>query len=112
MKRRDFLQAGIATFAIGATSGLAPAGAQTKMVLKASDVHPLGYPTVEAIQRMGELLRLHDAPPVCLHEGRMVTVSSSIVWLAADEARYLHVEGRPCERPFVDHTDLLTPTIH
>jgi len=66
----------------------------------------------EAIQRMGELLRLHDAPPVCLHEGRMVTVSSSIVWLAADEARYLHVEGRPCERPFVDHTDLLTPTIH
>src|SRR5258708_37089544 len=27
--------------------------AQQKMVIKASDVHPLGYPTVEAIVRMG-----------------------------------------------------------
>ncbi|MGE0717102.1 MAG: TRAP transporter substrate-binding protein [Alphaproteobacteria bacterium] len=34
----------------------APAAAQTKMVLKASDVHPLGYPTVEAIVRMGKKL--------------------------------------------------------
>ena len=59
MKRRDFLQAGIATFAIGAANGfdgLAPAQAQTKMVLKASDVHPLGYPTVEAVVRMGKKL--------------------------------------------------------
>ena len=59
MKRRDFLQAGIATVALGAASGfdgLAPAQAQTKMVLKASDVHPLGYPTVEAVQRMGKKL--------------------------------------------------------
>ncbi|NJN40255.1 MAG: TRAP transporter substrate-binding protein [Gammaproteobacteria bacterium] len=32
-------------------SGLA--GAQQKMVMKASDVHALGYPTVEAIVRMG-----------------------------------------------------------
>ena len=31
----------------------APLQAQQKMVWKASDVHPLGYPTVEAIQRMG-----------------------------------------------------------
>src|SRR5437763_2671768 len=30
--------------------------AQQKMVWKASDVHPLGYPTVEAIQRMGKKL--------------------------------------------------------
>ncbi len=29
---------------------------QSKMVLKASDVHPLGYPTVEAIVRMGKKL--------------------------------------------------------
>ena len=56
MKRRDFLQAGIATFALGAANGLAPAQAQTKMVLKASDVHPLGYPTVEAVVRMGKKL--------------------------------------------------------
>ncbi len=33
-----------------------PAAAQQKMVWKASDVHPLGYPTVEAIQRMGRKL--------------------------------------------------------
>ena len=33
-----------------------PAAAQQKQVWKASDVHPLGYPTVEAIQRMGTKL--------------------------------------------------------
>lgn len=30
--------------------------AQTKMVMKATDVHPLGYPTVEAVVRMGKKL--------------------------------------------------------
>jgi len=44
---------------------------------------------------------------VCIHQGRMVTVSSSLVWLAPGEARYLHAEGRPCEQPFADRTDLL-----
>src|SRR5256714_10877787 len=34
----------------------AGAGAQQKMVIKASDVHPLGYPTVEAVTRMGTKL--------------------------------------------------------
>ena len=33
-----------------------PAVAQQKQVWKASDVHPLGYPTVEAIVRMGKKL--------------------------------------------------------
>jgi tripartite ATP-independent transporter DctP family solute receptor len=33
-----------------------PAAAQQKMVLKATDVHPLGYPTVEAVVRMGAKL--------------------------------------------------------
>src|SRR5947209_3590158 len=33
-----------------------PALAQQKLVLKASDVHPLGYPTVEAVVRMGKAL--------------------------------------------------------
>src|SRR3954470_24416792 len=59
MKRRDFLRAGAATLALGTTGGIGGAGsalAQTKMVLKASDVHPLGYPTVEAVQRMGKKL--------------------------------------------------------
>jgi tripartite ATP-independent transporter DctP family solute receptor len=37
--------------------GLPPAAsAQQKQVWKASDVHPLGYPTVEAIERMGKKL--------------------------------------------------------
>jgi tripartite ATP-independent transporter DctP family solute receptor len=34
----------------------APAAAQQKTVLKATDVHPLGYPTVEAVVRMGAKL--------------------------------------------------------
>jgi tripartite ATP-independent transporter DctP family solute receptor len=33
-----------------------PAAAQSKVVLKATDVHPLGYPTVEAVVRMGKKL--------------------------------------------------------
>jgi tripartite ATP-independent transporter DctP family solute receptor len=33
-----------------------PAGAQQKTIWKASDVHPLGYPTVEAVVRMGKKL--------------------------------------------------------
>jgi tripartite ATP-independent transporter DctP family solute receptor len=33
-----------------------PAAAQQKQVLKVSDVHPLGYPTVEALVRMGAKL--------------------------------------------------------
>jgi tripartite ATP-independent transporter DctP family solute receptor len=54
MKRRTFvLLAGAAALAT-AVSG--PALAQDKMVLKASDVHPLGYPTVEAVTRMGKKL--------------------------------------------------------
>src|ERR1700737_538461 len=59
MRRRDVVQAGLATLAVGATSGISgfsKALAQGKMVLKASDVHPLGYPTVEAVVRMGKKL--------------------------------------------------------
>jgi tripartite ATP-independent transporter DctP family solute receptor len=55
--RRDFLHT-VVTAAAG-TAALGQAGAalgQAKTVLKASDVHPLGYPTVEAIVRMGKKL--------------------------------------------------------
>ncbi len=57
MKRRDVLRAG-AALAVGAVSfGLPPAGrAQQKLVLKASDVHPAGYPTVVAVEHMGKKL--------------------------------------------------------
>src|SRR5262245_56738050 len=54
--RRQFLirSALVAGAAVLGTPG--PARAQQKLVLKASDVHPLGYPTVEAIVRMGKKL--------------------------------------------------------
>ena len=51
MKRRDFLKLGAAATAAGAL-GTTSTLAQTKMVLKATDVHPLGYPTVEAVERI------------------------------------------------------------
>ena len=53
MKRRDLIIAVAAAAALGVPT-LAPA--QQKMVLKATDVHALGYPTVEAIVRMGKKL--------------------------------------------------------
>jgi tripartite ATP-independent transporter DctP family solute receptor len=37
-------------------SAALPAAAQPKMVIKAADVHPLGYPTIEAIISMGKKL--------------------------------------------------------
>src|SRR6201991_2869813 len=57
MKRRDFIKLGAGLGAtMAATPPLSSAFAQTKMVLKASDVHPLGYPTVEAVIAMGKKL--------------------------------------------------------
>jgi tripartite ATP-independent transporter DctP family solute receptor len=52
--RRTVLASALAGVALAAVS--LPGFAQQKMVLKASDVHPLGYPTVEAIVRMGKKL--------------------------------------------------------
>ena len=45
-----------AAAALAAGWSAAPLVAQAQTVWKASDVHPLGYPTVEAIQRMGKKL--------------------------------------------------------
>src|SRR6185295_19321062 len=54
MNRREFLSSSAAA-ALGVTAlGTGGASAQAKMVLKATDVHPLGYPTVEAVERMGK----------------------------------------------------------
>ena len=44
------------TAALGLVAFASPVAAQQKVILKASDVHPLGYPTVEAIERMGKKL--------------------------------------------------------
>jgi tripartite ATP-independent transporter DctP family solute receptor len=51
MDRRTLLGLGVG--ALG-TRAHTPAFAQQKLVLKATDVHPLGYPTVEAVVRMGK----------------------------------------------------------
>jgi TRAP-type C4-dicarboxylate transport system substrate-binding protein len=56
--RRNLLRAAVAA-AVLTLAGLLPPGlasAQQKLVMKASDVHPLGYPTVEAVQNMGRKL--------------------------------------------------------
>src|SRR5262249_22005126 len=50
MHRRYFVAA-LAAAALGAPLA---SDAQQKQVWKAADVHPLGYPTIEAIQRMGK----------------------------------------------------------
>src|SRR5256714_6884492 len=56
MNRRDVFRVGAAAIALAAASMPQTGFAQQKLVLKAADVHPLGYPTVEAIQRMGKKL--------------------------------------------------------
>jgi tripartite ATP-independent transporter DctP family solute receptor len=55
MNRRLVIRLGAMALAIGMAS-VGPAAAQSKLVLKATDVHPLGYPTVEAVVRMAKKL--------------------------------------------------------
>ncbi|HXP03065.1 MAG TPA: TRAP transporter substrate-binding protein DctP, partial [Stellaceae bacterium] len=54
MRRRDLL-AGAGALAVGTAAGR-HALADDKVVLKASDVHPEGYPTVEAVENLGKKL--------------------------------------------------------
>src|SRR6266545_5816964 len=56
MKRRDFVKLCASSLAVGTANVPGVSSAQEKVVWKASDVHPLGYPTVEAIVRMGKKL--------------------------------------------------------
>jgi len=56
MKKRTWLAAITAALAFAGGGMVSMAQAQNKVVWKASDVHPLGYPTVEAISRMGKKL--------------------------------------------------------
>jgi tripartite ATP-independent transporter DctP family solute receptor len=57
MRRRDFmkLSAGFGA-AVATTAPILPARAQAKMIFKASDVHPAGYPTVTAAENLGKKL--------------------------------------------------------
>jgi tripartite ATP-independent transporter DctP family solute receptor len=50
--QRNFVGAAV----IAACCAALPAAAQQKLVIKAADVHPLGYPTIEAIISMGKKL--------------------------------------------------------
>ena len=54
MFRRHFIAASAATAVFAAAFSALPVQAQT--IIKATDVHPLGYPTVEALVRMGNKL--------------------------------------------------------
>ena len=56
MNRRTVIRLGAFT-ALAATRGfIPPASAQSKMMFKASDVHPAGYPTVVAVENIGKKL--------------------------------------------------------
>jgi tripartite ATP-independent transporter DctP family solute receptor len=54
--KQSMIAACAAIGALVAPAAAPPAAAQQKIVLKAADVHPLGYPTVEAVTRMGKKL--------------------------------------------------------
>ena len=59
MKRRDFIKLSAGFGTAGLVTALMPvstAHAQTKMVFKASDVQPAGYPTVVATESLGKKL--------------------------------------------------------
>src|SRR5947208_14728210 len=60
MNRRTLLRLGAGS-ALAALATDVPALAQQKLVLKATDVHPLGYPTVEAVLAMGKKLEAASA---------------------------------------------------
>jgi tripartite ATP-independent transporter DctP family solute receptor len=55
MKRRLLLLVGITASLMGLIGGVTNAADQ-KVVFKASDVHPEGYPTVQAVENMGKKL--------------------------------------------------------
>jgi tripartite ATP-independent transporter DctP family solute receptor len=58
MRRRDFIKisAGIGAANLAGLAPLPSARAQAKMVFKASDVQPAGYPTVAATENLGKKL--------------------------------------------------------
>ncbi|HTO91316.1 MAG TPA: NRDE family protein [Candidatus Sulfotelmatobacter sp.] len=64
----------------------------------------------EAERQLDVWLASHGnpGPPVCLHEGPVVTVSTSRVWLAADGVGYRHGEGPAHAATWTDWTTLIT----
>jgi len=61
--------------------------------------------TPAALEQLAQRLRHHgseSSPPVCIHAGRMPTVSASLIALSRERVLYRHAEGRPCEHAFVE----------
>src|ERR1700731_1486333 len=56
MRRIHAMLGAAATLLAAGAIAAAPAFAQQKLALKASDVHPAGYPTVVAVENMGKKL--------------------------------------------------------
>jgi tripartite ATP-independent transporter DctP family solute receptor len=57
MNRRHAISiAAVAALGLVGAAWAGPAAAQDKLVLKSADVHPFGYPTVEAVKWMGDEL--------------------------------------------------------
>ena len=56
MNRRNVVSLGVFIALASAVGSVSSAFAQSKMVLKASDVHPSGYPTVVAVENLGKKL--------------------------------------------------------
>ena len=64
----------------------------------------------DAELRLTALISSHGdggTPAVCLHDGRAPTVSAAMLWLAPGELSYRHAQGRPCQTPFEDWTQLV-----
>ena len=78
------------------------------LIEKLADLDERGVES--ALARLASLLAHHGdatSPAVCLHEGRMPTVSAALIALTRGRAIYRHAEGRPCTQPFVDVSSLL-----
>lgn len=67
----------------------------------------------KGLEKLADRMRSHGVagsrpvPPVCLHEGVMRTVSSTLIAIGPEGTRYLHADGRPCEARYADHSALL-----
>ncbi len=67
-----------------------------------------------AESRLTALLVSHgegDGPPVCIHEGRMPTVSASSLRMSRGSVHYEHAEGPPCTHAFESCDALLAESV-
>jgi hypothetical protein len=76
-----------------------------KTVVDAFSAARTGLPDEVGLQ---QLLRSHDGEqPICKHNERYGTVSSTIYVERRDGPRLLYADGGPCQRPFADYSGLL-----